>query len=312
MSQAAAYPRPALEHDAASPPGSPPRHAPRSHSPQRPAPSRSTSSTTAGCSRTPGRRPPTISSAGSSRSSALAVAIAFYARVRAGARATIALLGGFFARLSSTEAVHYTRAVGASGDDYTGLLAIPAGLAAARRRRRDAVDVTPSRRLALVALPAAAASRRRRRRRGRSSCCCPISIALRRHARARAHVPAADLGAPYEDVEFTTSDGLRSRAGTSASRNGAAVIAFPGRASLAGAGEDARRGTATACCSSTAAARARARATRTCSAGRASATSTRRSRSCSTRPDVDPERIGAIGLSVGGEMMIEAAAESTR
>ena len=29
------------------------------------------------------------------------------------------------------------------------------------------------------------------------------------------------------------------------------------------------------------------------------------------RPDVDPERIGGIGLSVGGEMMIEAAAEST-
>ena len=29
------------------------------------------------------------------------------------------------------------------------------------------------------------------------------------------------------------------------------------------------------------------------------------------RRDVDPERIGGIGLSVGGEMMIEAAAEST-
>ena len=29
------------------------------------------------------------------------------------------------------------------------------------------------------------------------------------------------------------------------------------------------------------------------------------------RPDVDPERIGGIGLSVGGEMMIEAAAESS-
>jgi dienelactone hydrolase len=28
------------------------------------------------------------------------------------------------------------------------------------------------------------------------------------------------------------------------------------------------------------------------------------------RPDVDPERIGGIGLSVGGEMMMEAAAES--
>jgi dienelactone hydrolase len=29
-----------------------------------------------------------------------------------------------------------------------------------------------------------------------------------------------------------------------------------------------------------------------------------------SRPDVDPDRIGGIGLSVGGEMMMEAAAES--
>jgi dienelactone hydrolase len=29
-----------------------------------------------------------------------------------------------------------------------------------------------------------------------------------------------------------------------------------------------------------------------------------------TRPEVDPERIGGIGLSVGGEMLIQAAAES--
>ena len=29
-----------------------------------------------------------------------------------------------------------------------------------------------------------------------------------------------------------------------------------------------------------------------------------------TRPDVDPDRIGGIGLSVGGELMLEAAAET--
>ena len=32
--------------------------------------------------------------------------------------------------------------------------------------------------------------------------------------------------------------------------------------------------------------------------------------SCSSRPDVDPSRIGAIGFSVGGEMLIHAAAHS--
>ena len=42
-----------------------------------------------------------------------------------------------------------------------------------------------------------------------------------------------------------------------------------------------------------------------------SETSTQPSGSSQGRPDVDPERIGGIGLSVGGEMMIAAAAEST-
>ena len=58
----------------------------------------------------------------------LAAAAVVYPRLRAGARATIALVLGFFGVLAGTEAVHYTRAVGPSGDDYTGLLSIPAGL----------------------------------------------------------------------------------------------------------------------------------------------------------------------------------------
>ena len=40
------------------------------------------------------------------------------------------------------------------------------------------------------------------------------------------------------------------------------------------------------------------------------AISTRQRHSCAAAPDVDPERIGAIGLSVGGEMLIHAAAHS--
>src|SRR5687767_12681 len=58
----------------------------------------------------------------------LVLAGVVYERVRPGARATIALLAGFFGILAGTEAVHYTREVGPSGDDYTGLLSIPAGL----------------------------------------------------------------------------------------------------------------------------------------------------------------------------------------
>ena len=104
--------------------------------------------------------------------------------------------------------------------------------------------------------------------------------------RARAF-PSPTSARRYEDVAFTTSDGLRLKGWYIPSRNGAAVIAFPGRSARRSTRHADPR-TATACCSSTAAVRARARATRTCSAGAATATSTRPSRTCAAAPDVDP------------------------
>jgi uncharacterized protein len=47
-----------------------------------------------------------------------------HGRVRAGSRATLALLVGYFGVLVGTEAVYYTSAGGPSGDDYTGLLSL--------------------------------------------------------------------------------------------------------------------------------------------------------------------------------------------
>ena len=46
---------------------------------------------------------------------------------------------------------------------------------------------------------------------------------------SRAEVPARDLGASFEDVTLTTSDGLHLQGWYVPSRNGAAVIAFAGR-----------------------------------------------------------------------------------
>jgi pimeloyl-ACP methyl ester carboxylesterase len=127
---------------------------------------------------------------------------------------------------------------------------------------------------------------------------------------ARAEVPTAELGAPYEDVEFTTADGLRLRGWYIRSRNGAAVISFPGRASsqkraklLARHGYGVllfdRRGEGE-------------------SEGDPNLFGWQGERDIHAavaflqrQPEVDPARIGGIGLSVGGEMMIEAAAEST-
>ena len=238
----------------------------------------------------------------------LAGAAALYGRVRAGAQATIALVLGFLGVLFGTEAVHYTRAVGPSGDDYTGLLSLSAGLVLVglgvrklwtSRKTTDRLWWRYSRRLLVAAAVLASVP----------VLVVPIVLSYVVTHAARAHVPPADLGAPYEDVEFTTSDGLRLRGWYIESRNGAAVISFPGRAS------------------------SQTRAKMMADHGYGVLLFDRRGegesegdpnifgwqgerdvhaavRFLQSRPDVDPERIGGIGLSVGGEMMMEAAAES--
>jgi dienelactone hydrolase len=239
----------------------------------------------------------------------LAAAAVLYGRVRPGARAAIALLAGFLGVLVGTEAVYYTREVGPSGDDYTGLLSIPAGFVLVglgtfklwtSRRLGDRLWRRYGRRalrtagaavvVALVLFPLAGAY-------------------IITHA-ARAHVPTADLGASYENVEFTTSDGLLLKGWYIPSQNGAAVISFPGRADtqkrakmLARHGYGVlvfdRRGEGE-------------------SEGDPNMLGWHGERDVhaavtflQSRPDVEPDRIGGIGLSVGGEMMIEAAAESS-
>ena len=68
-----------------------------------------------------------------------------YTRVRAGARAAIALLAGFLGVLAATEAVYYTAADAPSGDDFTGFLSLARRLRAARHRHSDALADTPRR-----------------------------------------------------------------------------------------------------------------------------------------------------------------------
>jgi uncharacterized protein len=238
----------------------------------------------------------------------LVVAVLAYPRARAGVQAAMALLAGFLGVLVGTEAAHYTKEVGPSGDDYTGLLAIPAGLVLIglglltlwRSRRRDDRPWWRYTRRGLLAAGTAVVA-------GTVLFSFSFSYVIT-HA-ARAHVPTADLGAPHEDVEFTTSDGLHLKGWYIRSRNGAAVISFPGRASsqerakfLARHGYGVllfdRRGEGE-------------------SDGDPNLLGWHGERDIhaavkylQSRPDVDPDRIGGIGLSVGGEMMIEAAAES--
>jgi dienelactone hydrolase len=231
-----------------------------------------------------------------------------YGRMRPGFRAVLALLFGVLGVVVGTESAYYAGNDALSGDDYTGLASIPAGLLLIgigvvtlwRSRRTD--DGLPWRylRRSLLAVAAVVAV---------ALVLFPVSLAYVVTHTARAGVPRANLGTVYEEVEFTTSDGLRLKGWYIPSKNRAAVIAFPGRSGpqkqarmLARHGYGVllfdRRGEGQ-------------------SDGDPNVFGWQGERDVHAavaflerRADVDPERIGGIGLSVGGEMLIEAAAES--
>ena len=195
-----------------------------------------------------------------------------------------------------------------SGDDYTGLASLAAGFVLDRRRRRHAVALAATRRPALVALHP---SCRTHRRRGVRSDGNPRSGRdfLRRHARGTAvrsgcRPGRAVRGGRVHDQRRPAAEGLVHPLAQRRRRD-----LVPGPSGVAEAREDARR----------------QRVRRAASTGAAKASegdpnifgwqgerdihaAVEFLQNC---PDVDPERIGGIGLSVGGEMMIEAAAEST-
>ena len=137
----------------------------------------------------------------------------------------------------------------------------------------------------------------------------PVAIAIVATHKARSPVAAADLGRPYERVTLRTRDGLSLAAWYVPSRNGAAVIAFPGRRQpvpharmlvrhgygvllLDRRGEGASDGAYNAF-------------GWTGEADVAAAVGYLRG-----RPEVDGDRIGGLGLSVGGELLLQTAART--
>jgi hypothetical protein len=235
-------------------------------------------------------------------------AAAVYPRLRAGFRGALALLFGFFGILGGTEAVHYATSSGLSSDDYTGLLSIAAGalllalgtVTLWRSRRRDDGRAWRYGRRALLGVAALLVA---------FFVLSPIALAyVVTHASPR-EVPAPNLGAASQEVEFTTSDGFLLKGWYVPSKNRAAVISFPGRSGT------------------------RLQARMLARHGYGVLLFDRRGegesegdwnvfgwygerdlhaavRFLRSRADVDPGRIGGIGRSVGGEMLIGAAAES--
>ena len=240
----------------------------------------------------------------------LGLAAAAYARVPGGARAAIALLTGVFGIATGIEAVHYTTKVGPSGDDFTGLVALGAGMALlglglvtlwTTRRREGSL---PRRILRRAAIAAASLV-------GALFVVFPLGYAYVGTHAARPPVGSIDLGSTaVEDVELHTSDGLTLQGTYVPSKNGAAVIvAFGRKGSQRPARMLARHGYGVLIFD-------------------------RRGEGESDgdpnpyawdegeldliaavdflkrRPDVETGRIGGVGLSVGGETFLQAAAHS--
>lgn len=236
-------------------------------------------------------------------------AAAAYRRGRAGVQATIALVVGLFALVIGAASAGYTTiTVGPSGDDFTGLLVLPAGLAligigiATLWRSRKLNDRRRWRytRRALITFAAPILA---------YATIAPLGFGYVVTHVMRQTVPTANLGAAHENVSFRTSDGLELQGWYVPSKNGAAVIAFPGRSG------------------------SQAHTRMLVSHGYGVLLFDRRGEGESegdsnlfgwggdkdilaaieflkARPDVDPGRIGGLGLSVGGELMLQAASET--
>jgi uncharacterized protein len=230
-----------------------------------------------------------------------------YPRLSGGWRGALALASGILGVAAGLEAFYYTREIGASGDDFTGLLTLPAaltllGVGAAelwRTRRTDGSLWWRYPRRALIAGAAFVPA-------------FMVAIAglgyVTTHT-GRAVVPADRLGVAHENVSFTTADGLELQGWYVPSSNGAAVISFPGRSgSQKQARMLARHGYGVLLFDRRGEGESEGEPN---SWGWGGDTDVKAAiEYLKGRTDVDDDRIGGIGLSVGGEMMIETAAET--
>jgi hypothetical protein len=236
----------------------------------------------------------------------LGLAVALFPRLRTGGRATVAAILGALALEGAVLAIADALAVRARGEDWTGFLLAPAGivllgLAAAqlwRSRKPGRLRWLRRGGIALLGLV------------GIYWLVLPVAVAILATHRPRDDVTPAALGRPYEQVTVRTADGLRLAGWYVRSRNGAAVISYPTRKGkvpqarmlarhgygvllLDARGYDGSQGDQNVFGWDDAkdidAAVAWLR----------------------HQPDVDNGRIGGIGFSVGGEMMLQAAARNT-
>jgi dienelactone hydrolase len=232
----------------------------------------------------------------------LGSAAALYARVPVGARACAALLLGALAIVRGSVAVSAARSGGPAGDDWTAFLLLPAGAALVilgllllwRSRKPGGRRLL---RRALLALAAALAF---------YWAVFPMSMAIVATERPRGEIEAPSIAGGLEDVAMTTADGLRLTGYYIPSRNGAAVIVFPGEGGARHARMLAEEGYGALLLDPRGYGRSEGDPNAFGWRGRGDLDAA--VAWLQTRPDVDDGRVGGLGLSVGGEQMLEAAA----
>jgi dienelactone hydrolase len=238
----------------------------------------------------------------------LLAAAVFYSRLRPGLRAALAGLLGLFGIAAGIEGAYYLHAGQPSGDDYTGLAAIGGGLVLIgvslatlwRSRRTD--QRLPRRwlRRSLTTIGVVLVA---------YVLVLPFLVSYVLTHTARAFVPVAHLGAAHQDVTFTTADGLRLKGWYVPSKNGTAVISFPGRkGTQRPARMLARHGYGVLLFDRRGEGESEGDPNAWGWAGHQDVAAA--VRFLQGRRDVGRDRIGGIGLSVGGEMMLESAARA--
>jgi uncharacterized protein len=236
----------------------------------------------------------------------LALAAVAYPRLPAGGRAALATVLGVLSLEGAGLAIADARAVGARGEDWTGFLLLPVGVALVllgailiwRSRKPGRLRYLRRASIALAAVVAA------------YWLVVPVGIGILATHRPRSAVAPADLGRPYQELTLRTSDGLDLAAWYVPSRNGAAVISYPTRQGklpqarmlvrhgygvllLDARGYDGSEGDPNLF-------------------GWDGAKDIDAAVAwLQRRPDVKDERIGGIGFSVGGEVMLGATPSNT-
>ncbi len=238
-------------------------------------------------------------------SAILALTAELYTRTPAWLRASLSLPFGVFSLVSGLVAMDRLRVEGMSAGALVGILPLVAGAA-------------------LVVLGAWTAWRYRRRggplwstvlRRGLIAVgtllviywvVLPVSLAIIATERPARPIRDADLGRPKQDVTLVTRDGVKLSAWYVPSRNHAAIVTFPRETTISQARMLVRNGYGVLLVDPRGYGD---------SEGDPNAYGWGSTKDIDTavawlrrRPDVQKRRIGGLGLSVGGEQMLEAAA----